>query len=59
MFLFAFNIIYFSDYNFTQKPVFIEVGDEIGSEYYGFDKVINVPNPSIEANSRPWHTGYY
>ena len=53
------SIVKISDYNFTQKPVFIEVGDKVGSEYYGFDKVINAPYPSIEANSRPWHTGDY
>ncbi len=53
------SIVKISDYNFTQKPVFIEVGDDVGSEYYGFDKVIKAPYPSIEANSRPWHTGDY
>ena len=53
------SIVKISDYNFTQKPVFIEIGDEVGSEYVGFDKVINSSYPSIEANSRPWHTGDY
>ena len=53
------SIVKISDYNFTQKPVFIEVGDDVGSEYVGFDKVIKAPYPSIEANSRPWHTGDY
>ena len=53
------SIVKISDYNFTQKPVFIEFGDEVGSEYVGLDKVINSPYPSIEANSRPWHTGDY
>lgn len=53
------SIVKISGYNFTQKPVFIKVGDEVGSEYDGFDKVINAPYPSIEANSRPWHTGDY
>ena len=53
------SIVKISDYNFTQKPVFIEIGDEVGSEYVGLDKVINSPYPSIEANSRPWHTGDY
>ena len=53
------SIVKISDYNFTQKPVFIEVGDDVGSEYYGFGKVIKAPYPSIEANSRPWHTGDY
>ena len=53
------SIVKIYDYNFTQKPVFIEIGDEVGSEYVGLDKVINSPYPSIEANSRPWHTGDY
>ena len=53
------SIVKISGYNFTQKPVFIEVGDEVGSEYYGLDKVINAPYTFIEANSRPWHTGDY
>ena len=33
-------IVKISNYNFTQKPVFIEIGDEAGSEYVGFDKLI-------------------
>ena len=33
-------IVKISDYDFTQKPVFIEIGDEVGSEYVGFDKLI-------------------
>ena len=53
------SIVKIYDYNFTQQPVFIEIGDEVGSEYVGLDKVINSPYPSIEANSRPWHTGDY
>ena len=53
------SIVKISDYNFTQKPLFIEIGDEVGSEYVGLDKAINSPYPSIEANSRPWHTGDY
>ena len=53
------SIVKISNYNFTQKPVFIEIGDEVGSEYVGLDKVINSSYPSIEANSRPWHTGDY
>ena len=53
------NIVKISKYNFTQKPVFIEIGDEVGSEYVGLDKVINAYYPGIEANSRPWYTGDY
>ena len=43
------SIVKISDYNFTQKPVFIEIGDEVGSEYVGLDKVINSPYPSIRS----------
>ena len=53
------NIVKISKHNFTQKPVFIEIGDEVGSEYVGLDKVINAYYPGIEANSRPWYTGDY
>jgi hypothetical protein len=53
------NIVKILKYNFTQKPVFIEIDDEIGSEYVGLDKVINASYPAIEANSRPWQTGDY
>jgi hypothetical protein len=32
------NTVKISKYNFTQKPVFIEIGDEVGSEYVGLDR---------------------
>jgi hypothetical protein len=53
------SIVKISKYNFTQKPVFIEMGDKVGSEYVGIDKVINAYYPAIEANSRPWGNGDY
>jgi hypothetical protein len=53
------SIVKISKYNFTQKPVFIEMGDKVGSEYVGIDKVINAYYPAIEANSRPWANGDY
>jgi hypothetical protein len=53
------SIVKILKYNFTQNPVFIEMEDEIGSEYVGLDKVINASYPAIEANSRPWQTGDY
>ena len=53
------SIVKILKYNFTQKPVFIEIEDEIGSEYVGLDKIINAYYPAIEANSRPWQTGDY
>jgi hypothetical protein len=41
------SIVKISKYNFTQKPVFIEMGDKVGSEYVGIDKVINAYYPAI------------
>jgi hypothetical protein len=46
-------------YNFTQKPVFIKMGDKVGSKYVGANKVINTYYPAIEANSRPWYNDDY
>ncbi len=53
------SIVKISKYNFTQKPIFIELGDKVGSEYVGMDKVINAYYPAIEANSRPWYNADY
>lgn len=48
------SIVKILKYNFTQKPVFIKMGDKVGSEYVGANKVINAYYPAIEANSRSW-----
>lgn len=53
------SIVKILKYNFTQKPVFIKMGDKVGSEYVGVNKVINAYYPAIEANSRPWYNGDY
>ena len=53
------SIVKILKYNFTQKPVFIKIGDKVGSEYVGVNKVINAYYPAIEANSRPWYNGDY
>jgi hypothetical protein len=53
------NIVEILKYNFTQKPIFIEIWDEVRSEYVGYDKVINANYPAIEANSRPWYNDDY
>lgn len=53
------SIVKILKYNFTQKPVFIKMGDKVGSEYVGANKVINAYYPAIEANSRPWYNGDY
>ena len=51
------NIVKISKYNFTQKPIFIKMGDKVASEYIRVDKAINTYYPAIEANSRPWYNG--
>lgn len=43
-------------YDFTQSPVNIEVGEEIGVEYLATQKTVHAEYPSIEAYSRPAHT---
>ena len=44
-------------YDFTQSPVYIMAGDEIGTEYLATQKTILAEYPSIEAYSRPAKTG--
>jgi len=44
-------------YDFTQSPVYILVGDEIGAEYLVTQKTVLAEYPSIEAYSRPAQTG--
>ena len=44
-------------YDFTQSPVYILVGDEIGAEYLATQKTVLAEYPSIEAYSRPAQTG--
>jgi hypothetical protein len=41
--------------DFTQKPVFIKVGDKVGSNYVGQEGSINARYASLEFFSRPWH----
>ena len=43
-------------YDFTQSPVFILPGDEIGANYSGGLESVHAQYPSIEATSRPSHT---
>jgi hypothetical protein len=53
------SIVKISKYNFTQKPIFIKMGDKVASEYLRVDKAINTYYPAIEASSRPWYNGDY
>ena len=45
-----------STYDFTQSPVFILPGDEIGANYSGGLESVSAQYPSLEATSRPSHT---
>jgi hypothetical protein len=42
--------------DFTQKPLFVKVGDKVGSSYTGLENIVYAKYPSIEAFSRPWHS---
>ena len=44
-------------YDFTQSPVYINVGDEIGADYLTTQESVLAEYPSIEAYSRPAQTG--
>jgi hypothetical protein len=46
-------------HNFTQSPVFISEGDEIGSEYTGLSKTTIAKYPSIEFYNSAWATNAF
>lgn len=48
------KIVSILHHNFTQSPVFISIGDEIGSEYTGLTKTTTAKYPSIEFYNSPW-----
>jgi hypothetical protein len=50
------DIVTIKKYNFTQKPVFVVTGDEIGSRYSVLSETTTAKYPSIEFFSRPWKT---
>jgi hypothetical protein len=43
--------------NFTQSPLLVQQGEEIGSSYKGLGDVIQAEYPSIQFYSRPWKSG--
>jgi hypothetical protein len=45
------------EYDFTQSPHYVLVGDEVGAEYTAGQKIVSAKYPSIEAFSRPINTG--
>jgi len=42
--------------DFTQKPIFIKIGDKIGSAYAGLGNLVYARYPSLECYSRPWYS---
>jgi hypothetical protein len=44
-------------HNFAQTPQRLGVGKQVGSEYTGLEKPVDVQYPSVEASSRPWPSG--
>ncbi|HZA70724.1 MAG TPA: hypothetical protein VE548_13600 [Nitrososphaeraceae archaeon] len=53
------KIVSILHHNFTQSPVFIPVGDDIGAEYTGLTKTIIAKYPSIEFYNSPWATNTF
>lgn len=51
------NIVKITEFDFTQSPHYVLVGDEVGSEYTAGLKTVAAKYPSIEAFSRPINTG--
>lgn len=51
------GLVHVKEHDFTNSPIFIEIGDEIGSAYGGLKKTVIAKYPSIEAFGRPWNAG--
>jgi hypothetical protein len=47
--------IHIRESNFSQKPLFVNIGDKVASGYTGLENILYAKYPSIEAFSRPWH----
>lgn len=45
--------------NFTQNPLLIQQGEDIGSSYRGLADTIPAKFPSIQFYSRPWKSGVF
>jgi hypothetical protein len=41
-------------HDFAQKPILINAGDQVGSDYSGSGRFTSAQYPSVEAFSRPW-----
>lgn len=47
------DVVTIKNYDFTQSPHYVKIGDEIGAKYSGGKETILAQYPSIEAYSRP------
>jgi len=48
------DILMIKNHNFTQNPMFVDTGDDIGFRYSGGSETITAKYPSVEFFSRPW-----
>ena len=51
------EIVKIKNYDFTQSPHYVHIGDEIGAKYSGGKETVLAKYPSIEAYSRPVPSG--
>lgn len=51
------DIVKIKNYDFTQSPHYVNIGDEIGAKYSGGKETVFAKYPSIEAYSRPVPSG--
>ena len=51
------GIVKIVSYDFSNSPLYIEPGEEIGAQYSGGLETVNAQYPQIEAMNRPVHPG--
>ena len=51
------GIVRIVSYDFSNSPIYIEPGDEIGAKYSGGLETVHAQYPQIEAMNRPVHPG--
>ena len=49
------GVVHIKNHDFSHNPVFIEVGEQIGSSYAGLEKPVSAKYPSVEFYGRPWY----
>lgn len=51
------DVVRIVSYDFSNSPIYINIGDEIGAKYSGGVESVFAEYPSIEAMNRPSHPG--